>query len=113
LSGLLIFQPAVAKATLERAFHDNFIRHWRFLPVGAWALLFLGIGTWRFIRKRLSLELGLISICIFGIGLVTYAATCVLNYSMPRYVLPMFVAIFAAGAVGLVARSASRIADRQ
>jgi hypothetical protein len=105
LSELLIFQPAVAKATLERAFHDNFIRHWRFLPVGAWALLFLGIGTWRFVRKRLSAELGLISICLFGIGLVTYAATCVLNYSMPRYVLPMFVAIFAAGAVGLVARS--------
>jgi hypothetical protein len=102
LSGLPIFRPDIAKATLERAFHDNLIRHWRFLPVGVWALLFLGIGIWRLVRKRLTAELALISICIFGIGLVTYTATCICNYSMPRYVLPMLVAVFAAGAIGLV-----------
>ena len=103
LRQLLIFQPAVAQATLERAFHDNFIRHWRFIPVGLWFLLFLVFGIWRLVRGRLSLDLALISLCIFGIGLVTYAANCVCNYSMPRYVLPLLVAIFAAGAICLVA----------
>jgi hypothetical protein len=103
LRGLLLFQPAVAQATLERAFHDNYIRHWRFLPVGVWFLLFLAFGIWRLVRRQLSPELALIGLCIFGIGLVTYSATCILNYSMPRYVLPLLVAVFAAGAICLVA----------
>jgi hypothetical protein len=102
LEGLLIFEPSVARATLDRAFHDIFIRHWRFLPVGAWFLLFLGFGIWRLVRGQLPPELALISLCIFGIGLVTYAVNCVCNYSMPRYVLPLLVAVFAAGAVCLV-----------
>ncbi len=103
LQGLLIFQPAVAQATLDRAFHDLFIRHWRFLPVGAWFLLFLIVGIWRLARGQLSSSLALIGLCIFGIGLVTYAANCVCNYSMPRYVLPLLVAVFATGAIFLVA----------
>jgi hypothetical protein len=101
LEGLLIFEPAVAQATLDRAFHDVFVRHWRFLPVGAWSLLFLVLGICRLARDRLSVELALIGLCIFGIGLVTYSVNSVCNYSMPRYVLPLFVAVFAAGAVCL------------
>jgi hypothetical protein len=102
LEGLLIFEPAVAQATLDRAFHDLFIRHWRFIPVGAWLLLFLVVGIWRLTRNRLSTELALISLCIFGIGLVTYSVNCVCNYSMPRYVLPLFVAVLAAGSICMV-----------
>jgi hypothetical protein len=101
LQGLLIFEPTVAQATLDRAFHDLFIRHWRFLPVGAWFLLFGALGIWRLIRGRLSVELALIGLCIVGIGLVTYSINCVCNYSMPRYVLPLFVAVLAAGAIWL------------
>jgi hypothetical protein len=104
LEGLHIFDPAVAQATLDRAFHDIFIRHWRFLPVGAWSLLFLVVGSWRLARDRFSVELALVSLCIFGIGLVTYSANCVCNYSMPRYVLPLLVTVFAAGAICLVAQ---------
>lgn len=103
LEGLLIFEPSVAQATLDRAFHDIFIRHWRFLPVGAWFLLFLLFGILRFVRGHLCLELALISICVSGIGLLTYAVNCVCNYSMPRYVLPLLVAVFAAGAISAVA----------
>jgi hypothetical protein len=103
LEGLLIFEPPVAQATLDRAFHDNFIRHWRFLPVGAWFLLFLVLGMWRLARGHLSLELALISLCIFGIGLVTYAVNCVCNYSMPRYALPLLLVVFAAGSVCVAA----------
>jgi hypothetical protein len=108
LEGLLIFEPAVAQATLDRAFHDLFIRHWRFLPLGAWLLLFLVLGIWRLVRDRLSTELALISLCIFGIGLVTYSVNCVCNYSMPRYVLPLFVAVCAAGAVCLAGQKETR-----
>jgi hypothetical protein len=102
LEGLLIFEPAVAHATLDRAFHDLFIRHWRFIPVGAWFLFFLGLGIWRLTRNRLPIELALISLCIVGIGLVTYSVNCVCNYSMPRYVLPLFVAVLAAGSICMV-----------
>jgi hypothetical protein len=31
LRSLSFFEPTVAHITLERAFHDNFIRHWRFI----------------------------------------------------------------------------------
>jgi hypothetical protein len=112
LEGLLIFKPAVAQGTLDRAFHDLFIRHWRFLPVGAWLLLFLALGIWRLTRNRLSTELALISLCIFGIGLVTYSVNCVCNYSMPRYVLPLFVAVLAAGAICMVAQKSQAIRNR-
>jgi hypothetical protein len=101
LEGLLIFDPVVARATLDRAFHDVFIRHWRFLPVGAWFLLFAVLGTWRLARDRLSVEQTLIGLCMVGIGLVTYSVNCICNYSMPRYVLPLFVAVLAAGAIWL------------
>jgi hypothetical protein len=109
LEGLLIFEPAVAQATLDRAFHDLFIRHWRFLPIGAWSLLFLVVGIWRIVQNRLSIELALISLCVFGIGLVTYSVNSICNYSMPRYVLPLLVVAFAAGAICLVAERTEAI----
>jgi hypothetical protein len=108
LEGLLIFDPVVARATLDRAFHDLFIRHWRFLPVGAWFLLFAAFGSLRLARDRLSVELALIGLCIVGIGLVTYSVNCVCNYSMPRYVLPLFVAVLAAGAIWLTGEKRGR-----
>lgn len=106
ISGLPMFNRAVARAALDRAFHDNFIRHWRFVPIGAWVALFFGIGALRFYRRSLPFELALVGLTMFGIGLVTYAANCVCNYSMPRYVLPLLVAVFACGAVVSVTRKA-------
>ena len=106
ISGLPMFNRAIANAALERAFHDNWIRHWRFLQIGAWLALFFGIGIVRMLRQALPAELALAGFTMFGIGLVTYAANCVCNYSMPRYVLPLLVAVFACGAVLTVTRNA-------
>jgi hypothetical protein len=54
LRSLLFFEPAVAHATLERAFHDNMIRHWRFVPIAVWCLLFATIGACRMVGGKLS-----------------------------------------------------------
>jgi hypothetical protein len=97
IRALEFFNPAVARATLQRALHDNYIRHWRFLPIAAWCVLFAAIGLWRLARGKLTPELALVAVCIFGIGLVVYIATCVCNTTQPRYVLPLWVATVAAG----------------
>jgi hypothetical protein len=97
LRSLLFFEPAIARATQERAFKDNMIRHWRFLPIAIWCLLFALIGGWRMIRGKLSVDLAIVAACIFGIGLVVYVATCVCNLSQPRYVLPLWVGTIASG----------------
>jgi hypothetical protein len=99
LRALEFFNPAVARVTLERALHDNYIRHWRFLPIAVWCVLFAAIGAWRLVRGKLTPELALVAVCIFGIGLVVYIATCVCNITQPRYVLPLWVATVAAGCV--------------
>ena len=99
IRALEFFNPPVASATLQRALHDNYIRHWRFLPIAAWCVLFAGIGLWRLVRGKLTLGLALVAVCIFGIGLVVYIATCVCNITQPRYVLPLWVATAAAGCV--------------
>jgi hypothetical protein len=96
---LFFFQPEVARATLQRALDDKYIRHWRFLPIAAWCVLFAAIGLWRLARGKLTPELALMAVCIFGIGLVVYIATCVCNITQPRYVLPLWVATVAAGCV--------------
>ena len=97
LRSLLFFEPAIARATQERAFKDNMIRHWRFLPIAIWCLLFAIIGGWRMVRGKLSVDLAIVAACIFGIGLVVYVATCVCNLSQPRYVLPLWVGTIASG----------------
>jgi hypothetical protein len=99
LKSLLLFEPAVAAATLERAFHDNVIRHWRFIPIAVWCLLFATIGAWRTARGKLSVDLAIVAACIFGIGMVVYVATCICNLSQPRYVLPLWVGTVAAGCI--------------
>ncbi|HYY28677.1 MAG TPA: hypothetical protein VE860_12060 [Chthoniobacterales bacterium] len=99
IRALEFFNPAVARATLQRALHDNYIRHWRFLPIAAWCVLFAAIGLWRLARGKVTLELALAAFCIFGIGFVVYIATCVCNITQPRYVLPLWVATVAAGCV--------------
>jgi hypothetical protein len=99
LSSLLFFEPAVAHNTLERAFHDNLIRHWRFIAVGVWCLLFATIGVWRILLGKLSAELAIVAASIFGIGLAVYVATCVCNISQPRYVLPLWVGTVASGSL--------------
>jgi hypothetical protein len=104
LRSLVIFEPAVAQATLERAGHDNMIRHWRFLPIAIWCLLFLTVGWWRMSRGKLSLDLAIVAICIFGIGLVVYGVTCICNLSQPRYVLPLWVGTVASGCIFIAGR---------
>lgn len=104
LRSLAFFNPAVAQLTLNRALHDNYLRHWRFLPIAVWCLLFAAIGAWRFVRGNLSFELALVAACIFGIGLVVYIATCVCNITQPRYVLPLWTGTVAAGCVLVAAK---------
>jgi len=99
LRSLLFFEPAVAHNTLEYAFHDNLIRHWRFIPIGVWCLLFATIGAWRIFLGKLSADLAIVAACIFGIGLAVYVATCVCNVSQPRYVLPLWVGAVASGSL--------------
>ena len=110
LRSLLLFAPAVAHGTLERAFHDNMIRHWRFIPIGVWSLLFATIGAWRMTRGKLSVDLAIVATCIFGIGFSVYVATCVCNISQPRYVLPLWVATVASGCV-LIAGGPSALGE--
>jgi hypothetical protein len=99
LRSLSLFEPAIAQRTLDRAFHDNFIRHWRFIPIAVWGFLFAGIGIWRTMRGKISIDLSIAAACVFGIGLAVYAATCVCNLSQPRYVLPLWVGTVAAGCI--------------
>jgi hypothetical protein len=103
LGELPIFEPLTAQATMHKADHDNFIRHWRWMPLLAWCILFLAIGTARKLKARFSSELFVVGLTIFAIGLVTYTATCVINYSMPRYVLPLLISIFACGTIFVAA----------
>ncbi|MBV9489466.1 MAG: hypothetical protein JO069_07050 [Verrucomicrobia bacterium] len=99
IRNLPMFNPTAALAARDRGFHDNFIRHWRFLPLGAWVALFFAIGGVRIARRRLPLDLALVGLTMFGMGLATYAANCLFIYSMPRYVLPLLIGVFACGAV--------------
>jgi hypothetical protein len=104
LRSLSFFEPTVAQGTLERAFHDNMIRHWRFIPIAVWCLLFATIGTWRMVRRKLSMHLAIVAACIFGIGLAVYVATCICNLSQPRYVLPLWVGTVASGSILIAGR---------
>jgi hypothetical protein len=104
IRAVLFFDPAVANQMLERALHDNYIRHWRFLPIAIWCLLFVMIGVWRLIRGTLPLELGIVALSIFGFGLAVYVATCVCNITQPRYVLPFWVGTIASGCVLIAGR---------
>jgi hypothetical protein len=97
IASLAFFDPAVANMTLNRALHDNYIRHWRFMPIAVWCLLFLTIGVWRMLRGTLPVDLAVTALSIFGIGLAVYVATCVCNITQPRYVLPFWVGTVAAG----------------
>ena len=104
IGSLLFFDPPVANHMLKRAFHDNYIRHWRFVPIAVWCLLFLTIGVWRLVRGTLPLELGIVALSIFGIGFAVYVATCVCNITQPRYVLPFWVGTIASGCVLIAGR---------
>ncbi len=104
IRSLLFFEPAVAQITLEHAFHDNFIRHWRFIPIAVWCLLFATMGAWRMVGGKLSADLAIVATCIFGIGLAVYVATCICNLSQPRYVLPLWVGTVASGSILVAGR---------
>jgi hypothetical protein len=99
LRSLLFFEPAIAGDTLKRAFKDNVIRHWRFLPIAIWCLLFALIGGWRMVRGKLSVDLAIVAACIFGIGFAVHVATCICNLAQPRYVLPLWVGTIASGCI--------------
>jgi hypothetical protein len=104
ISSLVIFNPAVAGTTLNRALHDDYIRHWRFMPIAVWCLSFLTIGAWRMLRGTLPVDLAVVAMSIFGIGLAVYVATCVCNITQPRYVLPFWVGTVASGCVVMAGR---------
>jgi hypothetical protein len=101
-----IFVPSTAKATLERATTDNMIRHWRWLPILAWTLLF---GAWRATRGFLPGRFLLIGLSILGIGTLVYAANCVCIYTLPRYALPLLVAVIAFGCLVSAGSAADKL----
>lgn len=110
VSELPIFLPATAEATLQRATGDNVIRHWRWMPILAWTLLFLGVGSYRAIRGDLSGTQLFVGLSILGIGTLVYAATCASIYAVPRYALPLLASVMAFGCVASAASSAAGIA---
>jgi hypothetical protein len=73
------------------------IRHWRWLPILGWTLVFLGFGIWRAARGFLPGRYLFIGLSILGIGTLVYAANCVCIYTLPRYALPLLVAVIAFG----------------
>jgi hypothetical protein len=99
VSDLPIFDPANAKATLARATQDNMVRHWRWMPILAWTLLFVGLGSWRWLRRALPGTHLIIGLSILAIGTLVYAANCICIYTLPRYALPLLVAVIAFGAL--------------
>ena len=103
-----IFVPSTAKATLERATADNMIRHWRWMPILVWTLLFLGFGAWRAARGFLPGRYLFIGLSILGIGTLVYAANCVCIYTLPRYALPLLVAVIAFGCLVSAGSSADK-----
>lgn len=104
-----IFVPSTAKATLERATTDNMIRHWRWLPILVWTLFFLGFGSWRAARGFLPGPCLFIGLSILGIGTLVYAANCVCIYTLPRYALPLLVAVIAFGCLVSAGSSAEKL----
>jgi hypothetical protein len=106
---LPIFVPSTAKATLERASADNMIRHWRWMPILAWTLIFLALGTWRAARGFLPGRHLFIGLSILGIGTLVYAANCVCIYTLPRYALPLLVAVIAFGCLVSAGSSADKL----
>ncbi|HEX6562791.1 MAG TPA: hypothetical protein VF020_00840 [Chthoniobacterales bacterium] len=103
-----IFVPSTAKATLERAITDNMIRHWRWLPILVWTLVFLGFGSWRAARGFLPGRYLFVGLTILGIGTLVYAANCVCIYTLPRYALPLLVAVIAFGCLISAGSSADK-----
>jgi hypothetical protein len=99
ISELPIFVPDKANGTLEHATKDFMIRHWRWLPILLWTVLFLGIGTWRARRGLLPTTHLLAGLSILIVGVLIYAANCVFIYAMPRYALPLLVTVIAFGAL--------------
>jgi hypothetical protein len=104
-----IFIPSTAKAALERATTDNMIRHWRWLPILVWTLVFLGFGSWRAARGFLPGRYLFVGLTILGIGTLVYAANCVCIYTLPRYALPLLVAVIAFGCLASAGSSAEKL----
>jgi hypothetical protein len=104
ISELPIFVPDKAKGTLERATKDFMIRHWRWLPILAWTILFIGIGTWRARRGLLPTTHLLAGLSILIVGVLIYGANCLFIYAMPRYALPLLVTVIAFGALVTASR---------
>jgi hypothetical protein len=109
VSDLPIFVPANAKATLARATKDIMIRHWRWMPILVWSLLFIGIGAWRFARGLLPGRYLFIGLSLWAAGTLVYAANCVCIYTLPRYALPLLVAVIAFGSL---VNAGSLVAER-
>ena len=104
ISELPIFVPSKANATLERATKDFMIRHWRWLPILAWTILFIALGIWRARRGLLPPKHLFIGLSILSVGVLIYATNCVFIYAMPRYALPLLVTVIAFGALASAGR---------
>ena len=105
VSELPFFLPATAEATLQRATGDNAIRHWRWIPILAWTVLFLVVGSYRAIRGFLSGTQLFVGLSVLGIGTLVYAATCASIYAVPRYALPLLASVLAFGCLVSAASS--------
>jgi hypothetical protein len=105
VSNLPMFVPDTAKGTFLRATKDIWIRHWRWVPILVWTLLFFGLLWWRTARGRLSVPFLLAGLSILGVGMLIYAASCVCVYTLPRYVLPLLISVIAFGVITAFASS--------
>jgi hypothetical protein len=112
ISELPIFVPDKANATLEWATRDFMIRHWRWLPILAWTILFIGLGAWRARRGFLPATHLFIGLSILSVGVLIYAANCLFIYAMPRYALPLLVAVIAFGCLVSARSSADKLTFR-
>ncbi|MBV9274593.1 MAG: hypothetical protein JO333_11915 [Verrucomicrobia bacterium] len=103
ISSLPIFTPAQAKGTADRAYNDNMIRHWRWVPILIWILVFLAIGIWRVRYRQLSGPMFATGLSMLGVGILIYAANCACASALPRYALPLLVSVIAFVAVTVTA----------
>jgi hypothetical protein len=103
ISSLPIFTPATAKGTADRAYNDNMVRHWRWVPILIWILVFLAIGIWRVRRRQLSGLMFATGLSMLGVGILIYAANCACDSALPRYALPLLVSVIAFVAVTVTA----------
>jgi hypothetical protein len=105
LPRLPMFEPVNAQRMMTRLDRDPFINHWQCIPIVLWCLAFVLVGSWRLLRRRLSLELFIIALSFIGVGTIADLASCIFAYAQPRYTLPLLITVFVSGCVLLFGAS--------